>query len=670
MQLIRADVRNFRSLENVTLDIDRSTTLIVGRNNSGKTSFVNLFERFFGEDSPKFILDDLSTARIADIEQAISLQSQAQELHSEGESEKAGLLTDRAIALLPAIRLLLTVSYEEDEDLTPIVELILDLDEDCHEVQLEARASARSPLEFLKQAAQAARSDTFQVNKYLPKAFAKHFATDFRAIGTGSASAERVEVPRATARRVFSTMFVYAQTKFDDISADRTRNLSKTFEAFYKANSEDEHVNVSTIENVLETASTALDKSFEGLFKDILEEIGFFGTDIIGPIQRPQIVSEFDPVGIMRGNTRIKYLTGEGDYPLPEGHNGLGYSKLIFLVLQVVSFFEAYQRATPRPALQMLFIEEPEAHLHPQMQETFIRNIQAFIERKRGWRVQVVITTHSSHIVASSGFNTVRYFDRSGPRLTVKNLSEFAQKTHPAPAGAETLRFLTQYMHLHRCDMFFADKVILIEGTSERLLMPQMIRSCAEPLAHQYVSVIEVGDGYAVRFKDLLAFLGVRTLIITDIDSVDPADQRSTCRTSAQGAVTCNKTLKDWLPGTESISSLLTVTDEEKSTDRIRVAYQVPEETSVACGRSFEEAFILANSAVLSKVTGKFSTHSSFTNKLRAPLTAEEIAAGAWDIARSLRKKKTDFAYDIMLLDDAWIVPRYIREGLQWLALP
>src|SRR4051794_7387669 len=58
MQLTHAEVINFRALGNADVRIDQKTTLIVGRNNSGKTSFVNLFEKFFGDDDTKFILED------------------------------------------------------------------------------------------------------------------------------------------------------------------------------------------------------------------------------------------------------------------------------------------------------------------------------------------------------------------------------------------------------------------------------------------------------------------------------------------------------------------------------------------------------------------------------------------------------------------------------------
>ena len=70
--------------------------------------------------------------------------------------------------------------------------------------------------------------------------------------------------------------------------------------------------------------------------------------------------------------------------------------------------------------------------------------------------------------------------------------------------------------------MFFADKIIMVEGTVERLLLPEMIRMDAPNLLSQYISIIEVGGAYALNFKEFLDFINVKTLLITDLDSVKP----------------------------------------------------------------------------------------------------------------------------------------------------
>ena len=219
--------------------------------------------------------------------------------------------------------------------------------------------------------------------------------------------------------------------------------------------------------------------------------------------------------------------------------------------------------------------------------------------------------------------------------------------------------FLHQYMTLTRCDLFFADKAILIEGTTERLLIPKIIRmiDVGKPenlrLSSQYVSVLEVGGAYAHLFFDLLDFLELRTLIITDIDTVTPSatNKREACPVH-QGTHTSNACLKGWFAGTApdpSGAQLLGVADAAKVIGKRRVAYQLPETSPGPCGRSFEDAFMLANPTLFPS----------------AMTTDSEREVEAWGNAKGV--KKSEFALQQALTTEQWNIPRYIREGLEWL---
>ena len=408
-----------------------------------------------------------------------------------------------------------------------------------------------------------------------------------------------------------------------------------------------------------------MDKNFAGLFQPIFDDLRLFGVGSIEQVRVPKVVTKFDAASVFRGSTRIEYPAENGDAPLPEGHHGLGYSKLIFTIVRIVDFYETHRRAVPRPAIQLLFIEEPEAHLHPQMQEAFIANIRHFLETKDSWNVPAIITTPSPHIMMKSGFGCVRYFDRATSGARVRDLQTFQERAKATSDGQETLRFLQQYMELRPCDMFFADKIILVEGTVERLLLPETIKRCAPGLAHKYLSVIEVGGAYASKFKDLLAFLGVQTLVITDLDSGTLEGRHKACKPSTEGAVTTNATLKGWLPAETDVTTLLSLDDDAKTKGLIRVAYQVPERNGDPAGRSFEDAFILANAQVLAAKLDDLSTKKAFVAEVDDP-TAEVIAEDAYEIAGRLRDEKTGFAFDVLRLE-GWDVPRYIEEGLRWL---
>ncbi|MEU5341860.1 ATP-dependent endonuclease [Streptomyces sp. NPDC020766] len=664
---------NFRALRDAEIQIDASTTLIVGRNNSGKTSFVNLFEKFFSpSDDVKFVLEDFTTSRIADLEHARRQFTDAARLVAAEDEEASEALRSKALELVPAIRLVITIDYDEEDDLAPINAAILDLDETCRSVRIVATLAADTPEKLLTDFSDAAgrSGNKFDSYKWLRRKFNQYFTPTYRAVSPIDDSVTR-DLKPGSARSILAVRFIYAQNKFDDTPADKTRTLSKTFEAYYRASSSDDKrgQSVDRIEEALALASKELDASYDELFEPFLDDLNRFGLELMSPLHPPRIVALMEGSAVLRGSTRIQYPSGDAQYPLPEGHNGLGYSKLIFTILQIRGFIESCTQASPQPALQILFIEEPEAHLHPQMQETFIKNIEEYIRSKTDRNVQVIITTHSSHVVARSGFAKIRYFDAAEHHIAIKDLSTFQANVKKTSDGRETVRFLEQYMELHRCDMFFADKIILIEGTAERLLLPKMITRCATRLQQQYVSVIEVGDAYAIRFRSLLEFLNVKTLIITDIDSVDPSRKRRPgCHPATPGAFTSNSTLKKWLPSKEAISELLATPTESKMSKRVRVAYQVPEQQDGPFGRSFEDAFIIANAPVLADNLSSLSLKGHFDRTAGEHPDSAAIETHAYQIAESLRDHKTDFAFDVLLLD-GWKVPRYIEEGLQWLTL-
>ena len=97
---------------------------------------------------------------------------------------------------------------------------------------------------------------------------------------------------------------------------------------------------------------------------------------------------------------------------LPETYNGLGVRNLVYMLLQLLRFFREYQASPAEAGVHLIFIEEPEAHLHPQMQEVFIRQLDqitnafvAQLNENRPWPVQFVVTTHSPHMANEARFD-------------------------------------------------------------------------------------------------------------------------------------------------------------------------------------------------------------------------------------------------------------------------
>lgn len=126
-------------------------------------------------------------------------------------------------------------------------------------------------------------------------------------------------------------------------------------------------------------------------------------------------------------------------------------------------------------------------------------------------------------ILPQSDFNDIKYFYKTNQNQVVaKNLKDL-EKEYEKDGQISNFKFLKQYLILHRAELFFADKAIFIEGDTERLLLPAMMKKIDQeneenPLLSQNISVIEVG-AYSHVFEKFIAFIGIKSLIITDIDS-------------------------------------------------------------------------------------------------------------------------------------------------------
>ena len=407
----------------------------------------------------------------------------------------------------------------------------------------------------------------------------------------------------------------------------------------------------------------AMQEDFDDRLKALLPALNTFGFPSLNDTElRPQ--TTIDVESLLTDNTRILY-TGVDGVHLPEGYNGLGTRNLIYILLQLEALHKTYRSTPIRPGTHVVFIEEPEAHLHPQMQEVFIGQLKEVISTlsqkypgETVWPVQFVVSTHSSHIANAAPFDAIRYFlneptPTSGVRRTkVKDFRKGADKI-----GPEDRRFLQQYMTLTKCDLYFADKAILVEGATERILMPRIMKIVDADLApehrlgRQYVTTIEAGGAHAQVFYPLLEYLELKTLIVADLDAVKLVDSRWKKCACAEGEQTSNSALKTWFDDNKiSVAALQAKTPEEKTKGYCRIAYQMSEEGSEHCARSYEDALILAN-------LGDFGIADD-----------AKAAIKAWETAQDFKKSEEAIKYAIR--EENWNVPKYIREGLAWLSEP
>lgn len=655
MRLHKVTVKNFRLLSDVELVLEDKATLIVGRNNSGKTSLSEVIRRFLVDQNPRFQLEDFSNASYDGFCNAL-------------EAKNAGQEYDTIRALIPSIELRLLFQYDcEQPDLGPLSDFIVDLDPDCNEALVVARYELRDgdieslfadqPPGYLTEEERLA---FFQVlRERVPNCFiASIWAED------PNDATNRKKMTVTGLRSLVKTGFVNAHRGLDDDTARDSDVLARILEGlFTAAKSPTANRADRDIADALQVAVREIQQTIAGGFKSELRKLmptlrtfGYPGLDD----SELDTETTLDVERLLSRHTKVRYA-GHHGIPLPESYTGLGIRNLIFILLRIVSFYRSFRAEPSAPGVHLVFIEEPEAHLHPQMQEVFIRQVSKIAQQLSAqegdqlqWPVQFIVSTHSSHVANAAGFEAIRYFlataTDSVRRTQIKDLRAGLHKTPD-----DHRKFLHQYLTLIRCDLFFADKAILIEGTSERLLLPAIIErlEAAEPdapkLSCQYVTTMEVGGAYAHIFFDLLDFLELRTLIITDIDSVS-APGGAACPVH-EGTTTSNACLIAWFDGCNCSPNALLAKDEASRLKGLkRIAFQRPENAGGPCGRTFEDAFMLANPAM-------FGIEGA---------TPEEQASRAWD--KLDRIKKAQFALKYAIDKPDWIAPGYIIDGLRWLA--
>ena len=726
MHLHSYRIYNYRRLRDIYVELARDISIFVGANNSGKTSATQAVHMFLSGSKDQFSLFDFSshTWRIIDDIGAAAADADA-------------------TATIPSIMLDLWFEVAEP-DLYLVLPILPSSAWEGKEVGLRIEFGARNAAELLQHyretkaeaQSQAAglgasagthvpwpKSLTDFLKKQLQQEFEfRYFVLDRGQFDSRYMQAEGYSPAPITGESGGATILksllrvdcLYAQRHLADAgniaaaSTGRAEDLSRRLSRFYRRNLQQRPDDHSALKALFDSEES-LNKHLMEVFKPTLERIGKLGyPGLHNP--RLEIASGLNPATVMSQDAKVNYVLSEGaPLRLPDSYNGLGFKNLIYMVVEILDAQEKWRLDENRPPLHLIIIEEPEAHLHAQLQQVFIRNVLELLKIKgeegSAFLSQVVITTHSPHILYERGFNPIRYFRRhvtDGEQTTqVLNLSTFQPGEE-----AKDRDFLQRYLKLTHCDLFFADAAILVEGNVERLLIPLMIEKEAKTLRSAALSILEVGGAFGHRFRELIHFLGITTLIVTDIDSVAPVETQDnesddedeekefevpsedgagkmikkygrTCEASEPGAVTANQTLIQWLPQKRTLVELHAATTEDKTepipgTDnaKVRVAYQIATEVeweaakATLCGRTLEESFGLENA-----VWCQDADRKSLGLRLRGPIqSAAALASGLHRRVTGKNFDKTKFALGVLARkQEDWAVPLYIKEGLVWL---
>lgn len=660
MKLHRVQIKNFRLLQDVELNLEDQTTLVVGRNNTGKTSMPEVIRRFLSKNQPAFRIQDFSIG-------CYDAFCEALQALREGKEEQ------EVRELLPYIELRMFFEYDNlpNTQFGPLGEFVVDLDMNCKEALVVMRFElSGGDIEPLFEGQNVpnpedndARTAFFRViGERIPRLYKVNvWAEDPNDMDNRKLSSQEA------IRSLQKTDFIDAHRGLNDVTTKESNVLARILEVLFStATLESADRKEQEIVKQIEEAVASIQENIDGEFKTQLETL-IPSLETLGypGLGDPELTTEtaLDAEKLLKEHTKVRYK-GYNGIMLPESYNGLGMRNLIFILLKILSFHREFRAETESHGVHLIFIEEPEAHMHPQMQEVFISQLGKIVgdlnkrhPEEPPWPVQFVVSTHSSHIANEASFETIRYFLRSSVnnekpvwKTEIKDLSKGLTDISEADKD-----FLHQYLTLTRCDLFFADKAILVEGTSEHLLLPEMIRKLdknyteGSRLLSQYVAVMEVGGAYAHKFFDLLNFLELKSLIITDLDPVKEDGGKKCIVHDSKG--TSNLCIKQFFDGDSCVpDDLIKKPECALVKGLIRIAYQFPEVEGGPCGSTLEDMFILAN-------TEKFDVTGD------TPKEQEQDA-----LSKAEKFKKTRFALQYAIDDLQWKTPRYITEGLKWLA--
>ena len=671
MQIKQIKIENFRLLHDFTIDLEEDLSLIIGKNNTGKTSLLSLLERFLRRNQNDFTFHDFNIPFQKKIEKAV----------------KESIAKDDFTEL--GISLKMYIEYFEDDSLENISDLILNLDPNENILVLSFGYSltyeryARLKEDYLK------FKTTFKnktVLDYLIKNHRQYFRISKNVVEYNNET-NSIEIRDEQISKIITLKTISAKRDVaneEGESARSNKTLSKLSCKFFDSLNKIDSVDITELQKNLFETDDKLNDTYKKTFKKVIEAVKRFSYN--KNESQIAIKSNLEEINILRGNTSVVYNQSEQE--LPEDYNGLGYMNLFAMIFNLHIIFDSFKKEhspTEKPSdINLLFIEEPEAHTHPQMQYVFMKNIKSLLsEGKNGLNnLQTIISTHSAHITSQSSFNDIKYFYKKSVNDVIsKNLSELENQYGTKKEEKRNFQFLKQYLTLNKSELFFSESVIFIEGDTERILLPSMMKKIDNknqkaknynPLLSQNISIVEVG-AYAHVFDNFLTFLGLKTLIITDLDSVKTNANGGKCKVS-EGTHTSNASIKHFLKDVDfntlkslpHKSKLLSKKDnnwKENEDGLICIAYQTKQNGYHA--RSFEDAFISLNLEFIKSNRDEFKSL-----KCKNKLDGERL--DYYNLANDCIDKKTLFAIEILYYSNKdftnWEVPEYIKEGLLWLS--
>ncbi len=494
MHISKIHIQNYRNYNDFTMEFHKGLNVIIGANNSGKTGLlyaINLLNsptNISVDDFNKNNLLHFSKLYVNDAPKIV-IEYYISHIISEDNTSDESI-----VRLLPFLGIRgfsqkrMTVNEKNEYNISATIKAVYSLD-------------AKYLEEYKKEIKSINDSNDYIIA--LSRFVNKHYSWCY----TNGISDTRSDQKAATS--VFDIRFIEAERTSEEVRKETRREI----DAFTKDSS-----HASEIDNLKKNISADLEKI---LSPSITKLSGLFEN-------------EHNEIGLEKGNVAISsavkanfsvsdsYVTEVKDtksgYSLPLKHNGLGYNNLINIYM-LIKLTEIQKGRD----FKILCLEEPEAHLHPSMQYKLFKYLRD-LDNSDSLNQQIFVTTHSSNITAVAGIDNMFMieYNRSltPPDCSQQSLKKQFEDVNGENTKAVAKSHLTKFLDVTRSDMLFANKVILVEGIAEKLLMPLFMEACNCPYEDEHISIVEIGGKHFEHFVELFNENRVlkKVLCITDRD--------------------------------------------------------------------------------------------------------------------------------------------------------
>ena len=510
MYIFRLTIKNYRNFDNeFKIDL-KPFTLLIGENNIGKTNLLNAIGLIFSQDITFFKkrnleIDDINykvieqfkksiadnSVNIEDIQfPIVEVSAHMKQFTDEQESIVSDWFINEDFS-----EATITYRFEPKEDLSNWIiqvreriteEFVQEDGEDESKFLLRKTKAINFPITKYGYTVYGGLNRTKQIDFYFLKMLKYEFLDAIRDVRN-----------QLIASRDYRLLY--------KILTNRGENkYKKILDA------------LSNLENEVENNEEL--KSIEKEIGDYLKKTSLVENDLLNKVKFS--FSQIEESDILK---KLSLLYA--DSPISVERNGTGRNNLLYISLLLSHLINSKKEGV---YFRLIAIEEPEAHLHPHLQEHLSINI----ENEQSPNLQLILTSHSTHITSKLSLdNTVILFsdnEKIKSHYVLDGFERFKNGKLKAVAKSH-VRYLQRFLDATKSTLFFARKVILVEGIAEQILLPPFfIMKTGLSLEQVGISVICVNGVAFSHFLELLKNgYFIKCVVYTDSDSKTQTQMRA-----------------------------------------------------------------------------------------------------------------------------------------------